>query len=168
MARRISIATAADDGYGMAAAAMLRSVAHHLPAGWSADVFFIDGGLTETTRGRLEESCGDDLDIYWRRAKPLDSSKVPMWGRLPDLTYQRLMLPELTPRGVERVLYLDVDLVVNRNLVELWDESLDGRVLAAVQDLAVPYVSSPLGLRKHRELGIPASRTSLFYFLLFL
>jgi lipopolysaccharide biosynthesis glycosyltransferase len=52
---------------------------------------------------------------------------------LPDLTYYRLMMGSLFPE-LERILYLDCDLVVRKSLGPLWAASLEGKLLGAVED----------------------------------
>ena len=47
-------------------------------------------------------------------------------------TYLRLMLHRLLP-DVDKVLYMDVDVLVRDSLLELWQTDLDGCVLAAVK-----------------------------------
>jgi len=48
-------------------------------------------------------------------------------------TYFRLSLPELL-RDVDKVLYLDCDVIVNGNLRELWETDITGKAMAGVLD----------------------------------
>lgn len=57
----------------------------------------------------------------------------PIRDHISAATYLRFLLPELLP-DVERVLYIDVDTVVNRPLDTLYDTPLDGAAIAAVPD----------------------------------
>lgn len=52
---------------------------------------------------------------------------------LPDLTYFRLMIGTLFPE-LDRLLYLDCDLVVRKSLGPLWNTPLCGKMLGAVED----------------------------------
>jgi lipopolysaccharide biosynthesis glycosyltransferase len=52
---------------------------------------------------------------------------------LPDLTYFRLMIGSLFPE-LDRLLYLDCDLVVRKSLRPLWNTPLCGKTLGAVED----------------------------------
>ncbi|MDO4921595.1 MAG: glycosyltransferase family 8 protein [Phascolarctobacterium sp.] len=49
-------------------------------------------------------------------------------------SYCRLFLDEILPLEVERVLYLDGDVLVNASLKELWNLDIQGRCAAAVTD----------------------------------
>lgn len=49
-------------------------------------------------------------------------------------TMFRIMLPELLP-DLSKIIYLDADLLVNRDIKELWDIDISGYCLAAVPDV---------------------------------
>lgn len=48
--------------------------------------------------------------------------------------YYRVLAPRLLPADIDKVLYLDSDLIVRRSLKGLWDTDLTGHALAAVPD----------------------------------
>lgn len=84
--------------------------------------------------------------------------------------YLRVLIPELISREIEKVLYLDCDLVVENNLSGLWDIDINDYYLAAVRDTiltdrlsvligkkGMPYFNSGvmlLNLRKWRDDNI--------------
>ena len=51
--------------------------------------------------------------------------------------YYRLMLPFLLGKEIEKILYLDVDIVVNGSLIDIWETNIDEVYLAAVPDIEV-------------------------------
>src|SRR5262245_42427578 len=53
---------------------------------------------------------------------------------LNNVTYFRLLLPEVIPPDIDRVIYLDCDVLVQRDLSQLWAHALGEHALAAVQD----------------------------------
>jgi lipopolysaccharide biosynthesis glycosyltransferase len=53
-------------------------------------------------------------------------------GHITIAAYYRLYVPELLPRDVGRIIYLDSDTVVRRSIEELWSTDLEGNVVAAV------------------------------------
>lgn len=72
-----------------------------------------------------------------------DSLKEKM-GRYTIGSMFRVMLPELLP-DVDKIIYLDADILVNRDIKELWDTDIQNYCLAAVPDystvngLETPY-----------------------------
>ncbi|MEM1013388.1 MAG: glycosyltransferase family 8 protein [Planctomycetota bacterium] len=69
-------------------------------------------------------------------------AELPQVAHVPPISYTRLLLPTLVP-DVERLLYLDVDLVVKADIGVLWDLGTDGRAIAAVADPGMPMLGSP-------------------------
>ena len=51
-------------------------------------------------------------------------------------TMFRVMLPELLP-NLSKIIYLDADILVNRDIKELWNINIDGKYLAAVPDMGI-------------------------------
>lgn len=71
--------------------------------------------------------------------------------------YFRLAVTEILPKNIERILYLDCDIIVNGSIHSLYDIDLNGRSCAVVQDEAA-YVDEPYDrfglLRKQEPLYI--------------
>jgi hypothetical protein len=57
------------------------------------------------------------------------------YGHISPVTYYRLLLPELLPRTLEKVLYLDSDVIVCEDIAPLWDTDIAEVDLAAAPEL---------------------------------
>lgn len=62
-------------------------------------------------------------------------------------TYARLFLDFLLPPHVEKVLYLDCDILINDNLNELWNINIDNYYVAGVMDLMPNVYKEIIGLK---------------------
>jgi lipopolysaccharide biosynthesis glycosyltransferase len=93
--------------------------------------------------------------VLWLDVPFQKLSEFKTHGHLGPMTYARLVIPWVLPQEVERVLYLDSDLVVVGNVAELWDRSFYNQTLVAARDRIVGSMNGPLGLRNYRQLGIP-------------
>ncbi|MCM8809506.1 MAG: 50S ribosomal protein L11 methyltransferase [Candidatus Omnitrophica bacterium] len=51
------------------------------------------------------------------------------------IIYYRIMLPEYLPQKIDKILYLDSDIIVRKSLTSLWNINIEKYALAAVQDL---------------------------------
>lgn len=71
-------------------------------------------------------------------------------GRFSPLTYGRLLAAALSPRH-DRVVYLDVDVLLNGDVAELYDADLHGAPIGAVRDCAVLQSISTGRLPDHLE-----------------
>ncbi|HVX81704.1 MAG TPA: glycosyltransferase family 8 protein [Devosiaceae bacterium] len=78
--------------------------------------------------------CHHDPETDAEFGRILD--QLPTTERFPRIVYGRLLLDRLLPREVERVLYLDCDVMVRRPIEELYDLDLEGMAIGAVAD---PY-----------------------------
>lgn len=83
----------------------------------------------------------------------------------PAETYFRLFLPEILPDHIDRVLYLDTDLIVNNSLDEFYSMDFAGRKLACAQNscgtlsTGVLLLNLPL-LRNIHTLSLPFAATT--------
>lgn len=82
----------------------------------------------------------------------------------PNITEQwsagallRLFLPELLPE-IDKIIYLDCDVVVNTDVSKLWEISLENYYLAACLDDARIYHSSKRCQKFYSRVGIPLER----------
>jgi lipopolysaccharide biosynthesis glycosyltransferase len=63
----------------------------------------------------------------------------PTSKQWPKVIYYRLMLPELIDKKVERVLYVDCDIIFRGSIKELFEINLKNNIIAAVEDVLSPY-----------------------------
>jgi lipopolysaccharide biosynthesis glycosyltransferase len=170
--RDITVVSATDDTYAMPLAVTIRSALDHLAADRRLHLYVLDGGLSDTNKARLLRSWDDPrLTVTWL---PADMSLVDdlfTSYQINVVTYLRLLMARLLPAHVERAIYIDADMLVRRDLGQLWDEPQGPHAVLAVQDIAAPYLDSAVALPQYetcrqylcerspiknfRELGLP-------------
>ena len=156
------VASAADAGYAIPLAAMLRSALTGLRPGGTLSVHVVDMGLRKADRERLARICaGNGAALAWHDPSSCGLDQLPQTSRMTMATYARLALSRLLPAEMKKVIWLDCDVLVTGDLERLWMTELADRHLLAVQDPCVPFVSSRYGIRRWRELGL-AERAKYF------
>jgi lipopolysaccharide biosynthesis glycosyltransferase len=65
-----------------------------------------------------------------------------------------LLLPDLLPADLDRVLFLDADLLVLDDAALLWEIPTGRHAVAAVSDASIPFCRSPRGVKMADEMGI--------------
>jgi lipopolysaccharide biosynthesis glycosyltransferase len=153
----VIVACAANAAYAIPLAVMLRSAANHLSSGRRLIAWIIDDGLGELARSRIAESLPDHTTIHWLAPARTGFDGLPLWGRMPVSTYDKLTVAECLPAELDKVIWLDCDMLVLADLAELWDLPLGDAHLLAVRDALVPNVSSRFGIGSFREMGLDAS-----------
>jgi lipopolysaccharide biosynthesis glycosyltransferase len=100
------------------------------------DVKVLDGGLSQSSRdtlSRLTDRIGGDVGLEFVTADASAFDAATLGPGQSHMTYCRILLPHLV--NVSRLIYLDCDTLIFRDLSELFDHELEVRnVLAAVRD----------------------------------
>jgi lipopolysaccharide biosynthesis glycosyltransferase len=73
---------------------------------------------------------------------------------ITSLTFARLLIPHLLPEDIDRVIYLDSDVVVCDDISKLWHSDVSRHAILAVRD-TMEVVSHHDGILNYNELGIP-------------
>lgn len=133
----IHIACNIDHRYVPHCAVTLSSIFTHCAEG-EVTAHIVARELTDKDRALLAEVAipmKGRLCYYEPDAHLLDGFTIrATHGRITLPIYYRCFLSELLPVSIDRVIYLDCDLLVLRDLRPLWEVNLEGNVLAAVDD----------------------------------
>src|SRR6267142_1729570 len=119
------------------------------------DVKVLDGGLPQASRDTLAslvERIGKRARLDFVKADPSIFDKATLGPGQSHMAYCRILLPHLL--GVPRLIYLDCDVLVFRDLSELFDFELSaGKFVAAVPDSETRSLAhDSRGLAKAMEL----------------
>ena len=100
-------------------------------------VYVLQYDLTEEARLQLEALCAKYSNhvVYLFVDVKLFEGQLPTLDKWPMEVYFRLILPELLPDSVDRILYLDSDMIINGSLSELYDQDLEAYDMAACYDI---------------------------------
>jgi len=140
---RISIVAAADDNYSMPLAALGRSAIDTLDSRFGLDIYVLDGGITDRQKRRIQASWKSPrTSVYWLSPDRATIQDLPTCGYLSLTTYLRLFIGELLPPSVHKAIYLDSDMIVRRDLSQLWSTPCDDVACCAVQDLLTPFINT--------------------------
>lgn len=106
--------------------------------------------LRRTFRAQIEvyligSASRSALDLMPRAKQMLQFSKA---------AYYRLLLPEILPSAIRRVLYLDSDTIVLGSIRELWSTAMGERPAAAVSDFAAEHWRRHLGTGTYVNSGV--------------
>src|SRR4030095_8518005 len=139
----MNIVAGADDRFAMRMAVTLYSALANMEHGQSVSLYIVDGGISIENRHRLEEVLAvDHVDAHLEWVVPdlLHLTGMKTTQSFSQAAYLRLLIPELLP-DVDRAIYLDSDLVVERDLGELSEIEMGDVPALAVRDYMYPSVS---------------------------
>jgi lipopolysaccharide biosynthesis glycosyltransferase len=78
---------------------------------------------------------------------------APKPGSISKVTYYRIFLTKYLPASIDKVLYLDADVIVRHSLKELWNTDISGYALGAVEDAVAGDVTKYNRLRYSPQYG---------------
>ncbi|HVT34306.1 MAG TPA: glycosyltransferase, partial [Nevskiaceae bacterium] len=134
----MQLACIAEGLYLRHAAAMLHSVLSLTPAPAKVHVLH-ESEVPAEDRTRFESVVHKfSGQVVWHRMPPEIADDFP-GGYFHRSIWVRVLLPRLLP-DVERVLYLDADLIAADSLLPLWQTPLDDHLLAAVTNPLYPFM----------------------------
>jgi len=82
---------------------------------------------------------------------------LPIWGHFSESIYSRFLIESIIPQSIDKIIYLDVDMVNLVDIQELWDLPLNGDLLlrASVDTGSnSPHIKEKFGLVKYFNSGI--------------
>lgn len=132
------IVYASDDGFAEILGVSLVSLFENSRDMREIRVYVLDSGISEHNRERIEEVC-----IRYQRP-------LPVWLKARNITeelgmrvaadrgslsqFARLFVASDLPGGLERVLYLDCDIIFCQSVSLLWNLDMHGKTIAALND----------------------------------
>ena len=83
----------------------------------------------------VEALHADKINAFWQLIPAIKTS----WSGIG--TFFKLLIPKVIPADIEKVIYLDSDMLVNLDINELWKIELDDKPLAAVPESIADLIS---------------------------
>jgi lipopolysaccharide biosynthesis glycosyltransferase len=174
LAEPVVLVAAADENYALPLAVTIRSAIDSLRPGQALEVNILDGGIHDSTKERLARSwSAPHVATRWLAPPVAQIADLKTESHLNLVTYLRLFMPSLLPPTQRRVIFLDADLLVQRDLTELWEIELGDAPIGAVHDYYTPYLNTretigrrsicdnnpekSLPVANYRELGLRGS-----------
>ena len=153
---KINIALASDDNYAQHVAVVIASILANTNDKNRLCFYLLSDGIDADKILKLEKTITGtgaqlvvcDLSAYKGFEKLYTS------GHISKAAYFRLDMANILPANVQKVIYVDVDLIVFKDVAALWNIGMQGRPIAAVPDYGI-MASKRLMKQKHTVIGLP-------------
>lgn len=152
---RINIACTFDDGYSRHCAVLLSSIFENNKESLF-DIYILSDFISEANQGKLSRLVVDKYGqkLHYIQVDRKQFEGLPFGGKFLNISlaaYYRLVLPDVLPRSLDKILYLDCDIVVDGEISSLWNFDLRKKAVAGVEDCIRVSSNAPA------RLGYPAS-----------
>ncbi|MET4082110.1 lipopolysaccharide biosynthesis glycosyltransferase [Pedobacter sp. UYP30] len=156
----ITLVTVCNNNFVVLLAALLKSLEENHISTERIDLYIVDDNITEKNKQKIIASLHPNkLTLIWialadaipkHLQLPLDSTTFPA------NTYARICIPYFINPTAEKAIYLDVDMIVLKDIAKLWYTDIADFNIAAVADRS-EVVSSPWGgIKNYAALGLKA------------
>jgi len=154
----IGIIVACDNHYVVLLAALLKSIEFHHKTNENIEVFIVEDGISKRNRKKLIASLNPEkMQLIWismDEAIP-DNMSIPFdRSSYPKNIHTRIFIPHFIPERYDKIIYLDVDMILMRDISDLWNIDLGDQMMAAVMDPRLKVFSNSWGgILNYKELG---------------
>ena len=101
-------------------------------------LYLMHSGIPAEKLAIVERQCRTiGYTLFPVRVDPVFFKDAPVTKRYPREMYYRLLAPHLLPENLNRILYLDPDILVINSLRPLWDLDLKGHLFAAASHTGI-------------------------------
>lgn len=153
MKEKINIVFACDSNYAQHAAVAMMSILKNTADPARIVFYLLDDQMDAAIKAKIRVSMEQaHAAIHFCEVDASRFADFFVSGQLSRAAYFRMEMGKLLPDSVEKVIYLDCDLLVFDDIAELWDYDMNSHPLAAVMDLGI-MASSKDWRGKQEQLG---------------
>ena len=130
----INIVTVSDDNYSCHLGVMLCSLFENKSTEKVIKVYLIDVGISDSNINKLRKISNTykfKLEISRFDSETFNNFETR--SHISNAAYYKISIPDLYP-NLEKVLFLDCDLIVKKDIEELWNINVESVYLAAVEN----------------------------------
>jgi lipopolysaccharide biosynthesis glycosyltransferase len=163
----VSVAFICDHTYALPTGVAVSSLICNRKPDTVYDIYIIASNLTQADIAIFRAFTKPHVKIHIIEASSEKYRNAEHFGHISTATYLKFELPDLL-LGLDKVLYLDGDVIIQRDLAELFDMNIENFNAAAVKDIGLihnvhnikNYVNTGvllLNLKRMRKQHLPAT-----------
>lgn len=134
--KRINILVTLDENYIPYLNVMLSSMLYS-NADCFFDVYLLHSNIRDEKLDNTREILGDSGHLIPVKANDIGLDDAPTTARYPKEIYYRIFAAKYLPKNLDRILYLDPDLIVNGSLSKLYHLPMEDYFFAAASHTGV-------------------------------
>ena len=146
---------AADDNYAPFVATTMASILKNTKS--HIDFYVLSDGITAKNKAKIanERKWFKNFSLRFIEIEQ-ELTELHALGRFSRAMYGRFFIPDLIP-NIKKVIYLDADMIVKKDIKTLYDIDLEQYALAAVATPSQIQKNNNRRLNKYCSAGIPAN-----------
>lgn len=135
---KITLVTVCDNNFPMLLGTLLRSIQKNHVSSEPIDFYIVSDKISIENRSKLTEcAAGGNIKIKWFDIEDIipENTNIPVdTTTYPLNIYARLFIPFFMPQHLRKAIYLDVDMILLKDISELWNINIGNKIIGAVQE----------------------------------
>ena len=159
---KINLVFCANDKYSLALSTAVRSIAVNSPNS-EFDIYILEDDISGESKSKILTSWKDlNIKVHWISPDKSHLEGVPFIGHAgSSAAYFKLLIGDVLPKHVTKVIYLDCDLVVVGDIRKLYEIAFEESTILAVSE---PFVFSGQDVFKRFPKEVVENRDSGYLF----
>lgn len=152
----IKITLSSDNNYAQHLCVTLASILANKADDDKISAYILDGGISQKNKSKILKLLNKyEFDIKFIEIDKNLHKKFPVGKKnhVTLATYYRLLLAELCP-NIDKLLYLDVDIIVKSSLQELYNTNIETYYIAGIADSQETINASRLKIQNYCNAGV--------------
>lgn len=157
--QQITIVCGADNNFSMPLAVTLFSAISNLRKGELPEIFVLDGGIKPENKKRINRCLNRSnrkFVLNWISFDIRALSDLNETANISRAAYLRVLIPDLLPQVHKKAIYLDCDMIVEADLMLLWEKEFTNEAAMGVQDFSSPFISTTSAIPDYETLQLSA------------
>lgn len=155
----ISVALASNNNYAILMAALIKSIIFNHHTDEDITFYILNDKISAKNQLKINSIIKEspEIKIKWISADKVfpKNVKFPMDdSAFPFTAYLRLFAPYVVDEDVKKLIYFDVDMIVRKDISELWNIDMQNYTMAAVLDVGKTAGCKWGGIPNYKQLGI--------------
>lgn len=151
--KKINILVTLDENYIPYLNVMLTSLLHSNPDCYF-DVYLLHSSINEKDTYSTSKILGNSGKLIMIKAKDIGLDEAPTTSRYPQEIYYRIFAAKYLPDTLDKILYLDPDIIVNGSVRELYDTPMEEYYFAAASHTG-PFMTTINSIRLDMDEDSP-------------
>lgn len=155
MDNKINIVFASDNNYAQHTAVAMASVLVNTKVPQRIQFYLIDDEIQPGNKEKITktvQNLGGNIEFIKIKNSRLEDCYVS--GELSRASYFRLDIANILDKSIEKIIYLDCDLLVYDDIEKMWQLDMGGKPVAATCDLGI-MASARVRKQKNKFIGLP-------------
>ncbi len=152
----IDIVLSSDNNYAQHCAVLIASILLNNKNKYRFNFHILDGGISSKNKHKISElNRIQDFSITYYSMNNYDFSFLPLNRKNISIsTYYRLMLTSILPEDINKIIYLDCDIIVDGDISEFWETDISDVFAGVIEDESSIRSTIKLGLNNYFNAGV--------------